>query len=279
MPGEAVEATRLHSLAGLVGADCPLVSRPPFRSPHHSASAEGVLGGGRVVRPGEISLAHLGVLFLDEAPEFRSNVLNALREPLEDGVITIARADGSLSLPADFQLVLAANPCPCGRLGSRPSANASGCFCSAEEISRYWRRLGAALLDRVELRVPVARSSAAFPAREQPESSAELASRVLRATLIQRERYGGCGARRNARLPPALVERFCALEGRAASVFAVAVERLSFSARAVHACLRVARTIADLEGSERIMQEHVLEAVQHRRLGDDPFDIVAAEEE
>ena len=279
LPGEAVEATRLHSLAGLVGADCPLVSRPPFRSPHHSASAEGVLGGGRVVRPGEISLAHLGVLFLDEAPEFRSNVLNALREPLEDGVITIARADGSLSLPADFQLVLAANPCPCGRLGSRPSANASGCFCSAEEISRYWRRLGAALLDRVELRVPVARSSAAFPAREQPESSAELASRVLRATLIQRERYGGCGARRNARLPPALVERFCALEGRAASVFAVAVERLSFSARAVHACLRVARTIADLEGSERIMQEHVLEAVQHRRLGDDPFDIVAAEEE
>jgi magnesium chelatase family protein len=240
---------------------------------------EGVLGGGRTVKPGEISLAHRGVLFLDEAPEFRSNVLGALREPLEDGVITIARADGSLSLPADFQLVLAANPCPCGRLGSRSSAELSPCFCSAEEISRYWRRLGSALLDRIELRVPVSRSSAPMADGDRAESSAELAPSVLRAVEIQRERYARCGARRNARLPPALVDRFCGLEGKATSALAAAAERLSFSARAVHSCLRVARTIADLEGAERIGYEHVLEAVQHRRLGDDPFDIIAARED
>lgn len=294
---EAVEATRLHSLAGLLGADGELVTSPPFRAPHHSASAEGVLGGGRIARPGEISLAHLGVLFLDEAPEFRSNVLRALREPLEDGVVTISRAEGSLRLPADFQLLLAANPCPCGRLGTRgatPQPDSSAytktgasvsdddrvvspsCFCSGEEIVRHWRRLGSALLDRVELRVPLL----AAPPSELPgapaESSRVVAARVRSAVAIQRERLRDLGVRRNARLPPALIDRFCALSGRAEAAFTAAAERLGLSGRACHAVLRVARTIADLEGSSDISAEHVLEAVQHRRHGDDPYDILQA---
>ena len=164
-PEEAVEVTRLYSLAASVFSreESPetihaLMTSPPFRSPHHSASAEGILGGGRSVRPGEITLAHLGILFLDEAPEFRSNVLQSLREPLEDRVITIARAEGQVKLPADFQLILAANACPCGRLGAgSPSAaqewNAGTCFCTPEEIHRYWRKFSGALLDRIELRV------------------------------------------------------------------------------------------------------------------------------
>ncbi|MDR2483478.1 MAG: YifB family Mg chelatase-like AAA ATPase [Treponema sp.] len=164
-PEEAVEVTRLHSLAASVFSreENPesihsLITCPPFRSPHHSASAEGILGGGRTVRPGEITLAHLGILFLDEAPEFRSNVLQSLREPLEDRVITIARAEGQVKLPADFQLILAANACPCGRLGARnPSAmqewSAGTCFCTPEEIHRYWRKFSGALLDRIELRI------------------------------------------------------------------------------------------------------------------------------
>lgn len=284
---EAVEATRLHSLAGILPQDGGLVSAPPFRAPHHSASAEGVLGGGRVARPGEISLAHLGTLFLDEAPEFRANVLRALREPLEDGVVTISRAEGSLRLPADFQLLLAANPCPCGRLGARSprpqgpgvaavdaEGSAAACFCSGEEIARHWRRLGSALLDRVELRVPLLATSPLVLPLPSEEPSSAVAARVLKAVETQRERLESFGHRRNARLPPALVDRFCALGHDATAAFTTAAERLALSGRACHAILRVARTIADLEGSEGIRSEHVLEAVQHRRYGDDPYDLL-----
>ncbi len=290
---EAVEATRLRSLAGLLPTDGTLVTTPPFRAPHHSASAEGILGGGRVVRPGEISLAHFGTLFLDEAPEFRSNVLRALREPLEDGVVTISRAEGSLRLPADFQLILAANPCPCGRLGApapRPAASGadasgprapgpeadgfSSCFCSGEEIARHWRRLGSALLDRVELRVPLLPAPPSALPDPRGEPSRAVASRVARAVERQRARLSAFGLRRNARLPPALVDRFCVLDDAAAAAFTRAAERLSLSGRASHAVLRVARTIADLEEREVIGAEAVLEAVQHRRFGDDPYDLL-----
>jgi magnesium chelatase family protein len=279
---EAVEVTRLHSLAGelirertggLDPASPCLITTPPFRSPHHSASAEGILGGGRTVRPGEISLAHLGLLFLDEAPEFRANVLQALREPLEDRVITISRAEGPVRLPADFQLILAANPCPCGRLGSPGSAR--DCFCGAEEIHRYWRKFGGALLDRVELRAAVQAPRPDQMGAGGEESSAVLARRVGRAVEIQRDRFRGTGLRRNARLPPAMLGRCCPLSPPADQALRRAAEKLGLSGRAFHGALRVARTIADLEGRDTIQAEHILEAIEHRRLGDDPYDILS----
>jgi magnesium chelatase family protein len=285
---EAVEVTRLYSLAGhLAGGLSPdtegLITQPPFRSPHHSASPEGILGGGKNVRPGEISLAHWGVLFLDEAPEFRANVLQSLREPLEDRVISISRAEGPVRLPADFQLILAANPCPCGRLGMRlPSETGSGssletavsCFCSSEEIRRYWRKLGAALLDRMELRVGVHTPNIQALQQRGEETSNEIRLRVLRAVAIQQERFRSTPVRRNARMAPELIERYCGLTAEAEAVFRVAATKLGLSGRAFHGVLRVARTIADLEGTDSIMPVHILEAVQHRRLGNDPYDIL-----
>ncbi|MDR0527755.1 MAG: YifB family Mg chelatase-like AAA ATPase [Spirochaetaceae bacterium] len=275
---ESVEVTKLHSLA-LGDAATKLILSPPFRSPHHSASAEGILGGGKTVRPGEISLAHLGVLFLDEAPEFKMNVLQALREPLEDRIITISRAESSLRLPADFQLVIAANPCPCGKLGAlRPIGRGvmgSGCVCSGEEVNRYWRKLGGALLDRVELRVPVRTPVIISRTKSSGEPSAVIAQRVKKAVEIQRARYCKTDIRRNVNLEGEYLERYCELDSEASNALQTAVEKLGLSGRACHAVLRVARTIADLEGREHLDANHLLEAVQHRRLGDDPYDVLS----
>jgi magnesium chelatase family protein len=287
---EAVELTRLHSLAGQLGKnpfspEGGLITHPPFRSPHHSASAEGILGGGKTVRPGEISLANFGILFLDEAPEFRMNVLQSLREPLEDRVITISRAEGPVLLPADFQLILAANACPCGRLGIRPQSGVSrnnrsgtplsysGCFCTPEEIHRYWRRFSGALLDRIELRAAVIPPEPEKLSGEREEPSEFIRRRVDRATDAQRERFKGTGIRRNARMTTSMTERHCALTGEAQKAFYLALEKLNLSGRAFHGILRVARTIADLEGSDSITTGHILEAVQHRRMGEDPYDV------
>ena len=313
---EAVEVTRIHSLAGTFlesgedsrnagelrgagkgsGGDIGLITYPPFRSPHHSASVEGILGGGKYVRPGEISLANFGVLFLDEAPEFRVNVLQALREPLEDRVITISRAEGPVRLPADFQLILAANPCPCGRFGIRygvPAAGSfprengpkeqryrsapAGCFCTPEEIHRYWRKFSGALLDRIELRVAVMPPETGRLGQNGEEPAEAAARRVLRAILTQRERFKGTGIRRNARMPEDFFRRCCELTPDAQKALYLATEKFRLSARAYHGSLRVARTIADLEGNETIKSGHILEAIQHRRLGDDPYDILSVD--
>jgi magnesium chelatase family protein len=287
---EAVEVTRIHSLAGQIRADLDggggLIQYPPFRSPHHSASAEGILGGGRALRPGEISLAHWGVLFLDEAPEFNARVLQSLREPLEDRVVTIVRAEGPVRLPADFQLLLAANSCPCGRLGMRSSgplveqgtgdggAQIGICLCAPEEIQRYWRKLGAALLDRVELRVPAAAPALEALGGGGEEPSGDVARRVLAAVEIQRQRFKGSDVRRNARMAPAQIERFCVMTSRAKEAFREAAALLGLSGRAYYAILRTARTIADLDGKDSLDTVHILEAVQHRRLGNDPYDIL-----
>jgi magnesium chelatase family protein len=297
---EAVEATRIHSLAGgflgsgesprdtgeasdpVSGENIGLITRPPFRSPHHSASPEGILGGGKYVRPGEISLANFGVLFMDEAPEFRANVLQALREPLEDRVITISRAEGPVRLPADFQLLLAANPCPCGRFGLRGQTDrggSAGCFCAPEEIHRYWRKFSGALLDRIELRVAVMPPGTGRLEQNNEEPAETAARRVLQAVQCQRERFKGLSIRRNARMPPDLVDRYCALAPEAQKALCLAAEKLRLSARAYHGSLRVARTIADLEGCETISSSHILEAIQHRRLGDDPYDILSAQQQ
>jgi magnesium chelatase family protein len=277
-PGEAVEVTRLYSLAGpRNGFIDRLITNPPFRSPHHTASAEGVLGGGRIPRPGEISLAHFGILFLDEAPEFRINVLQALREPLEDRVISIVRAEGPVRLPAEFQLLLTANSCRCGRLGMRDTENA--CLCSPEEINRYWRKFGGALLDRVEIRTavlpPKIEEMGGNNNSSEVENSAAIAQRVKAAVEIQRCRFKGTGIRRNAMLPAGKTATLCPMSEKAENAFHAAVSKLGLSGRAYHGILRVARTIADLEGKDILETEHILEAVHHRRLGEDPWDILS----
>ncbi len=305
-PDEAVEVTRLYSLAGNMlpsnnqinnsansesGFIDHLITSPPLRAPHHSASAEGILGGGRIPRPGEISLAHFGVLFLDEAPEFRINVLQALREPLEDRVISIVRAERPLRLPAEFQLIMTANACPCGRLGIRAEHrahdtgwNGAACLCSADEINRYWRKFGGALLDRVEIRIAVLppkisdmSNSLGTKTRSNEEHSARIAARVMAAVEIQRQRFKGTPIRRNALIPSGKIESFCQMSEKAESAVQKALARLGLSGRAYHGILRTARTIADLEGKEVIETEHILEAVQHRRLGEDPWEILSVQ--
>jgi magnesium chelatase family protein len=290
-PDEAVEVTRLHSLAGPYRNNNDgklnrfidrLITTPPFRAPHHTASAEGILGGGRIPHPGEISLAHLGVLFLDEAPEFRINVLQALREPLEDRVISIVRADGPMQFPAEFQLLMTANSCRCGRLGVRApdGSSSAACLCSSEEINRYWRKFGGALLDRVEIRVAVLPPKIEEIGRKSlgknadSENSAVIARRVRAAVEIQQYRYKGTGIRRNALLPAGKVSTLCPMSEKAENAFHIAISKLGLSGRAYHGVLRVARTIADLEGKEILETEHILEAVHHRRLGEDPWDIL-----
>jgi len=291
-PDEAVEVTRLYSLAGPLSNNSDnsyrfidrLITKAPFRCPHHSASAEGILGGGRIPRPGEISLAHYGVLFLDEAPEFRINVLQALREPLEDRVISIVRAEGPVRLPAEFQLLMTANACPCGRLGVRETNSSGGlCFCSQDEINRYWRKFGGALLDRVELRVAVfppkieemSRRNQLLTRENKNTESGIIAQRVKTAVEIQQRRFQGTNIRRNAKLPAGRIGVLCPMKEKAENVFHKAIAKLGLSGRAYHGILRVARTIADLDGREIIEPEHILEAVFHRRLGEDPWDILS----
>ena len=285
LPEEAVEVTRLHSLARQIsGGESGLIRQPPFRSPHHSASTEGVLGGGRNIRPGEITLAHFGTLFLDEAPEFRSPVLQSLREPLEDKVVTIVRAESNHKLPADFQLILAANSCPCGRLGAvhpggdEPDAACSidsGCLCSADEIRRYWKKLGGALLDRIDLRIPVRAPGVLKPAGEGGEKSEEIRRRVIEAVKIQRERFKNTNIRRNSGMFPGQIDKFCQMTKKAEEAFILAAAKMGLSGRACHSILKISRTIADIEKKDSIDAVHILEAVQHRRFGDDPYDILS----
>jgi magnesium chelatase family protein len=215
------------------------------------------------------------VLFLDEAPEFKVNVLQALREPLEDKVITISRAEGSVRLPADFQLIMAANPCPCGKLGAKFGSNGASCMCSPEEIHRYWRKFGGALLDRMELRIAVNVPDAALMSKNDEDSSSVVAARVACAVEMQTLRFKGLGIRRNAGMSAGVLEQLCPLSEAADAAFRKAVDKLGFSGRAYHGTLRVARTIADLEGKDIIECEHILEAVRHRRAGDDPYDVFA----
>jgi len=277
-PDEAVEVTRLHSLAAShnSGFIDRLIIDPPFRTPHHSASAEGILGGGRIPRPGEISLAHYGVLFLDEAPEYRINVLQALREPLEDKIISISRAEGPVRLPADFQLLMTANSCRCGRLGMPETEHA--CLCSPDEVNRYWRKFSGALLDRVEIRaavLPPKTEDMSINKQGNEERNAEISRRVNAAVEIQRQRFKGTGIRRNASLPAGKTAEYCPLNEKAENAFHKAISKLGFSGRAYHGILRVARTIADIEKKEIIETEHILEAVHHRRHGEDPWEILS----
>ncbi|RKX79382.1 MAG: ATP-binding protein [Spirochaetes bacterium] len=261
---DSITVTRIYSLAGKLRAHESLLTRPPFRSPHHSATQEGLIGGGRVVKPGEVSLAHRGVLFLDEAPEFRKSLLQGLREPVEKGRVDIARAGASYWFPAEFQLIMAGNPCPCGNLGKDNGI----CVCSAQEINRYWKKLGGALLDRIDIRIPLKPAPPEQILSGEEESSRQIRERVERAIKIQERRFSHSTFSRNSRMTADCVERYCSLSKETAKIFVDAVKKLSLSSRACHSVLKVARTIADLEGTAEIKNTHILEAIQHRRYGE-----------
>ncbi len=261
---EALETTKIHSVAGLLPPGAALVMERPFRAPHHTISDAGLIGGGAHPRPGEVSLAHGGVLFLDELPEFRKNVLEVLRQPLEDGFVTIARASSSLSYPARFMLAAAMNPCRCGFWG----AVGQSCVCGPLEVERYRARLSGPLLDRIDLHieVPAVRYQELSVARSG-ESSAAIRERVNRARQVQLERFAGRpGVFANAHMGPRDLRAYCRVSEGAEALLQTAIGRLKLSARAYHRVLKIARTIADLAESAAIEPVHVSEAVQYRGL-------------
>lgn len=256
---EAQSVTRIWSLAGLIKPSEPLVRYPPFRIPHQTASIEGICGGGVNCRPGEISLAHNGVLFLDEAGEFRSSVLQMLRVPLESGAITLSRAGRNTTYPAQFQLLMAVNPCPCGNFGSKTKI----CLCSAKSIEQYWKKFSSPLLDRVDLRVFVENETGKeSEEREGFQSTEEIRKGVARAVMIQRKRQGV----KNAKLNPQEILDFCKINTECKKILDGASERYGFSPRAIASIIKVARTIADLDDSIKIKPEHIEEAVSYRKV-------------
>ena len=261
---ESLETTKIHSVAGTLPAGLSLLTVRPFRAPHHTISDAGLIGGGSSPRPGEVSLAHGGVLFLDELPEFRRNVLEVLRQPLEDGVVTLSRAAMSLTYPARFTLAAAMNPCPCGYLGDPTHA----CSCGALAIQRYRSRISGPLLDRIDIHLEVP-AVAYGELVEEPsdDSSARIRTRVERARALQRDRFRALpGIHANAHMSPRDLRRYCRLSEPVESVLGQAVGRLGFSARAYHRVLKIARTIADLAGAQELSPAHVSEAIQYRSL-------------
>ncbi|MBV9866711.1 MAG: YifB family Mg chelatase-like AAA ATPase [Abitibacteriaceae bacterium] len=260
---EALEATKLHSVAGLLSSGQSLITERPFRAPHHTVSHAGLVGGGSYPRPGEISLAHHGVLFLDELPEFHRDVLEVLRQPLEDGFVTIARAAQSLSFPSRFQLVAAMNPCPCGYLGDAKRA----CVCSQPQIRRYLMRISGPLLDRIDIHVEVPRlTPQELMSKSVGESSATVRQRVRRARERQVERLQPDRLTCNAQMRTKQLRAHCNLDDSARDLLKNAINQLSLSARAYDRILRVARTIADLDSSDNIHLHHIAEAINYRTM-------------
>ena len=260
---EAVEVTKIHSVAGILDADKGIVTARPFRTPHHTVTVPALMGGGAKAKPGEVSLAHNGVLFLDEMPEYQRQTLESLRQPLEDGTVTVSRAKQSLDYPAKFMLVASMNPCPCGNYGSKTQQ----CRCTAAEIRRYVSRLSGPLLDRIDLQVEVDGISYEELRFAPPsENSATIKERVEKARAVQRERYKGSGVHTNAQMTNAQMKKHCALSPECERRPEAAFRKLNMTARASTRVLKVARTIADLDGSADIQSRHITEAVQYRSL-------------
>lgn len=259
---EMLEVTKLHSIAGVLPESTPLISQRPFRSPHHTISPNAMSGGGTIPTPGELSLSHRGVLFLDELPEFRRDVLEVLRQPLEDRVITISRVSASYTYPCNIMLIAAMNPCPCGNYGSASKQ----CTCTSAQIQRYRSRLSGPLLDRIDIHINV-------PPVEYDditkfidgEKSVEIRKRVNAARKIQLERYEAEGISSNSELTAGMLQKYCALGDEANTLLKNAYERLNISARGHSKILKVARTIADLDGEDDIQKMHIAEAIAHRR--------------
>jgi len=258
---ESLQTTEIYSVAGMTDPAHPLVDTRPFRSPHHTASTVSLAGGGGTPRPGEISLAHNGVLFLDELPEFDKSALETLRQPLEDGFVTITRAAGTLTLPSRFMLVCAMNPCKCGWYG-HPSGR---CTCSENQVDQYMRRISGPLLDRIDMYIEVPSVEyEAMRRKEKPESSAVIRRRVNAAREVQKQRFSGTEVSCNAYMPPAIIGQFCALDAAGERLMQSAFDRLGLTGRSHDRILRMARTIADLEGAARIEAPHLAEAIQYR---------------
>jgi magnesium chelatase family protein len=258
---EALDVTRIYSVSGMLPSDVPLVLQRPFRAPHHTISHAGLVGGGRIPRPGEISLSHRGVLFLDELPEFGQNVLEVLRQPLEDKVVTISRAQGTITYPANFMLVAAMNPCPCGFFGDPVRE----CTCSATAIARYQKRISGPLLDRIDIHVEVPRVDYEKLAdKRNVENSATIRARVQEARDRQLQRFSGTKLTCNSEMGPAEVREFCNVDASGEKLLKSAMQQLHLSARAFHRVLKLARSIADLASSDIIAANHIAEAVQYR---------------
>jgi magnesium chelatase family protein len=261
---EAVEVTKIHSVSGILDAGVGIVTTRPFRTPHHTTTVPTLVGGGNKATPGEVSLAHNGVLFLDEMPEYSRRALETLRQPLEDRHVTVARVARSVDYPSNFMLIASMNPCPCGNYGSRTQV----CKCTPQQIHNYVSKLSGPLLDRIDLQIEV--DSVLYEefrgSKEKPESSAEVKARINRARAIQAERFKDDGIRINAEMEASHLEKYCALDQAGERLLQKAFDKLNLSARGTTRILKVARTIADIDGSENIESKHVAEAIQYRGL-------------
>ncbi|MDR1405817.1 MAG: YifB family Mg chelatase-like AAA ATPase [Prevotellaceae bacterium] len=261
---EALETTKIHSVAGKLGKNAGLISQRPFRSPHHTISNVGLVGGGTNPQPGEISMAHNGVLFLDELPEFQRTVLEVMRQPLEDREITVSRAKYSVDYPANFMLVASMNPCPCGNY-NHPEKK---CLCPPGAVQKYLSRLSGPLLDRIDIHIEIVPVPFAKLSEMQPsETSAAVRERVVRARQVQEQRFARePGIHNNAMMPSRLLKQYCALSGEGSALLKNAMQRMGLSARAYDRILKVSRTIADLDGAETLLPDHLAEAIQYRSL-------------
>lgn len=260
---ESIETTKIHSIAGTLDKNNPIITERPFRSPHHTISPAGLTGGGTIPKPGEISLAHNGVLFLDEFPEFRREAMEAMRQPIEDGKVTISRVAGSLTYPSSIMLVAAMNPCPCGFFG-HPTRT---CICSQNAVRKYLNKISGPMLDRLDLHIEVPPVDYKSLSSSAPcETSAQIRERVNNARRIQVKRYEGTGITCNARLTPDMLKEYCKTTDDAGDYLRISFDRLGMSARAYDRILKVARTAADLEGSEIIKKSHIFTAISFRSL-------------
>lgn len=260
---EALEVTKIHSIAGLLPKDQPLILNRPFRSPHHTISSAGLSGGGSTPKPGELSLAHNGILFLDELPEFRRDSLEVLRQPLEDGNVTISRVNATLTYPCNIMLIASMNPCKCGYFGD----SRRQCTCTPTQVNRYRSRISGPLLDRIDIQVEVSNVDYDdLSSTENSETSAEIKKRVNKTRKLQLERYKDYNIYSNSQLDAGMLKKFCPLGEEENAILRAAFDNLVLSARAHSRILKVARTIADLEGSENIKSEHIAEAIQYRSL-------------
>lgn len=260
---EALEVTKIHSIAGLLPKDQPLILNRHFRSPHHTISSAGLSGGGSTPKPGELSLAHNGILFLDELPEFRRDSLEVLRQPLEDGNVTISRVNATLTYPCNIMLIASMNPCKCGYFGD----SRRQCTCTPTQVNRYRSRISGPLLDRIDIQVEVSNVDYEdLSSTENSETSAEIKKRVNKTRKLQLERYKDYNIYSNSQLDAGMLKKFCPLGEEENAILRAAFDNLGLSARAHSRILKVARTIADLEGSENIKSEHIAEAIQYRSL-------------
>lgn len=260
---ESLEITKIHSISGTLPKDTSLITTRPFRSPHHTVSSVSLVGGGRIPKPGEISLAHYGVLFLDELPEFNKNTLEVLRGPLEDREITVSRVNASCTYPANFMLIASMNPCPCGYYGTKDKE----CNCTSQAISKYMGKISGPLLDRIDICIEVTPVKyTKLDSDEKIENSATIKERVDKARKIQQERYKKYKIFSNSELTPKLIEKFCKLDSESKKILENAFNKLNLSARAYGRILKVARTIADLDSKENVAKEHIAEAIQYRSI-------------